>query len=117
MTIHPRLLVDDVMRRWPATIPIFIRHHMDCIGCPVGILHTIEDACTAHDVSLRNLLPELQAVSDRAPGRSDGWPPLRPGEVSRDQPSSPQPMQTADGHRAPEAFDDRPQPNRPAPTR
>jgi hybrid cluster-associated redox disulfide protein len=62
MAIQSHLLVDDVMRRWPATIPILIRHHMGCIGCPVGTFHTIEDACAAHKISLRDLLPKLQAA-------------------------------------------------------
>jgi hybrid cluster-associated redox disulfide protein len=42
--------VDGVMRRWPATIRVFIEHRMLCIGCPIGTLHTIEEACRAHGV-------------------------------------------------------------------
>lgn len=40
--------VDTIMRRWPATIPIFLKHKMHCIGCPVGELHTLDDASRAH---------------------------------------------------------------------
>ena len=40
--------VDEIMRRWPATIRVFMRRQMLCIGCPIGTFHTIGDACDAH---------------------------------------------------------------------
>jgi hybrid cluster-associated redox disulfide protein len=40
--------VDEIMRRWPATIRVMIRNEMLCIGCPIGIFHTVADAAAAH---------------------------------------------------------------------
>ena len=30
------LTVDDVMRRWPATIRVFLDFRMGCVGCPIA---------------------------------------------------------------------------------
>lgn len=46
--IGPQDLVDDVMRRWPQTIGVFMRGRMKCIGCPFGPFHTIAYACEEH---------------------------------------------------------------------
>jgi len=44
-TIDPDMPVDDIMRRWPATIAVMVRHRMLCVGCPIGSFHTVADAC------------------------------------------------------------------------
>lgn len=58
--------VDSVMRRWPATIRVFIDQRMLCIGCPIGPLHTIEEACTAHSLDATTLLRALHEVANRS---------------------------------------------------
>nr|WP_077378424.1 DUF1858 domain-containing protein [Mesorhizobium prunaredense] len=58
------MTVDEIMRRWPATIRVMIRNRMLCIGCPIGIFHTVADACHAHRVDLESFSQELlKAVS------------------------------------------------------
>mgnify|MGYP001324485369 FL=1 len=50
INIDPDMTVDEIMRRWPSTIGVAIRHGMFCVGCPIGIFHTVTDACAAHGV-------------------------------------------------------------------
>ena len=38
------LSVDEIMDRWPATIRVFIRHDILCIGCAIGRFHTLGEA-------------------------------------------------------------------------
>jgi hybrid cluster-associated redox disulfide protein len=61
----PDMTVDEIMRRWPATIHVFIRHRMLCIGCPIGVFHTVADACEAHGIDegafFRELLDAMRA--------------------------------------------------------
>lgn len=45
--IDPGMSVDQIMRRWPATIGVMIRHRMLCIGCPIGTSHHRRYACRA----------------------------------------------------------------------
>lgn len=48
--LDPDLTVDDVMRFWPDTINVFVRHRMLCVGCPIGSFHTVTDACREHSL-------------------------------------------------------------------
>lgn len=63
-------LVDDVMRKWPSTIPVFLKYRMKCVGCPIGPFHTIQDACREHDVDCSAFVVDLNVAIGRAT-RSD----------------------------------------------
>ena len=56
-------IVDDVMRRWPATVGVFLGYKMYCAGCPIVLFHTVEDACRAHGVEREAFLAELRAAA------------------------------------------------------
>lgn len=43
----------------PATIGFMIRNKMLCIGCPIGIFHTVADACDADWVDLATFSDEM----------------------------------------------------------
>lgn len=55
--------VDEVMRRWPATIRVMIRHKMLCIGCAVAPFHTVSEACAEHGVPEAAFMAELEAAA------------------------------------------------------
>jgi hybrid cluster-associated redox disulfide protein len=59
MPIGPDDLVDDIMRRWPATIRVFVDRRMGCVGCPVGSFHSVEDACREHGIDHDDFLLTL----------------------------------------------------------
>ncbi len=60
------MLVNDVMRRWPDTIPVFIRHRMRCVGCPIAIFHTVSESCSEHQQSVPDFLAALETSIDQA---------------------------------------------------
>ncbi len=62
-TITPDWLVDDVMRRWPATIRVFLDTRFHCVGCPIGCFHTVADACREHEAELQPFLDALEAAA------------------------------------------------------
>lgn len=64
VAIDPDMTVDEIMRRWPATIRVFIRHRMLCVGCPIGVFHTVRDACRAHDLAEDPFSQELLAAME-----------------------------------------------------
>ena len=56
------LFVAAVMSRWPATIPVFLRHRMGCVGCAMSGFDTVQEvACTYH-LDLEPFLDELRAA-------------------------------------------------------
>ena len=65
MIIDSGQTVDEVMRRWPSTIRVFLRFRMHCVGCPIATFHLITDACEEHGVPLQTFLAALEeAVAD-----------------------------------------------------
>lgn len=60
--LDPDMSVDEIMRRWPASIRVMIRHRMLCIGCPIGIFHTVADAAAAHSIDEATISDELLAA-------------------------------------------------------
>jgi hybrid cluster-associated redox disulfide protein len=59
MTVESHLLVDDVMRRWPATIRVFLDFRMSCVGCPIAGFHDIDKACREHGADRQSFLAAL----------------------------------------------------------
>jgi hybrid cluster-associated redox disulfide protein len=53
------MTVDEVMRRWPTTIRVFLDFGMRCVGCPIASFHSIDEACEEHDVDSDVFLPRI----------------------------------------------------------
>ena len=56
------LSVKEIMDRWPGTVPLFIRHGLKCVGCPIGPFHTLDDAAREHGHDAAALLLEITGV-------------------------------------------------------
>ena len=52
--------VDDVMRRWPATIRVFLDYRTRCVGCPIGRFHTVADACDVQSIDAQSFAAALE---------------------------------------------------------
>lgn len=52
--------MDEIMRAWPGTIRVILRHRMLCLGCPIAPFHTISDACREHGVDESLFLDEIK---------------------------------------------------------
>lgn len=86
--IELNMTVDEIMRRWPVTIRVFIRYRMLCIGCPIGIFHTVKDACEAHDLDREIFSGELLSTvrDDEEIELPSGFEVLPAGEQPRARP-------------------------------
>lgn len=58
------LTVGEIMRKWPSTIGVFIDLRLHCIGCPIGIFHTLSDAAIEHGIGPEELADEVSAAID-----------------------------------------------------
>ena len=65
--LDPDMSVDEIMRRWPATIRVMMRNGMLCIGCPIGVFHNVTDACAAHGLDEADFSAELLDAMQRDP--------------------------------------------------
>jgi hybrid cluster-associated redox disulfide protein len=60
MAMESYLLVDDVMSQWPATIRVFLKHKMGCVGCPIATFHSVDEACHEHGVDRDSFMTALR---------------------------------------------------------
>ena len=58
-----RTPVWKIMQLWPETIRLFLARGMACVGCPMGGMHTLQEACAVHKVALEPLLSEVTQVA------------------------------------------------------
>jgi hybrid cluster-associated redox disulfide protein len=59
MSIEAHSLADDVMRRWPSTIRVFLDRKLRCVGCPFGRFHTLEEVTQLHRDDLHAFMSAL----------------------------------------------------------
>jgi hybrid cluster-associated redox disulfide protein len=59
----PDLPLAELMAAWPATIQVFLRHRMLCVGCLVAPFHTIMDACAEYGLDEAEFAAELRAAT------------------------------------------------------
>jgi hybrid cluster-associated redox disulfide protein len=52
--------VDELISRYPSTVPVFVRHRMVCVGCEVARFETLAEACEIYHKPLEPLLADLQ---------------------------------------------------------
>ena len=60
------MTVDNVMRRWPLTIRVFVDFGMHCVGCPIATFHSVDEACREHRIDLERFMGRLREAARAA---------------------------------------------------
>ena len=63
-TLSSHLTAAEVMQRWPATVPVFIRYCAACVGCPFAPFESLAEIPAACGVRLDDFIRELQQTID-----------------------------------------------------
>lgn len=61
----PDLTLADLFRSWPGVAPVFWRHGLACVGCPIAPFHTVRDACAEYALAEARFRAELAAATPR----------------------------------------------------
>jgi hybrid cluster-associated redox disulfide protein len=61
--LTPDLTISEILRRWPQTAHVFLRHRMACVGCAIAPFETLSEVSKIYQVNLEKFLLELQDVS------------------------------------------------------
>jgi len=64
MRLDAKMTVSELMRIHPATIGVFVKRKMLCVGCPTETFHTLEDVTRIYGIALEQLLQELRGTID-----------------------------------------------------
>lgn len=75
------LSLDEIMRRWPQTMRLFIDWQMHCVGCPIADFHRLADSAEEHGYALEDVRDAvllairdgtISAAAPRSRRRSEG---------------------------------------------
>jgi hybrid cluster-associated redox disulfide protein len=69
-TLSSEQTIEKILAFWPETIPVFIRFHMLCIGCPIAPFHNLRDACQAHEINLETVDAAVRDAISSGPRQS-----------------------------------------------
>ncbi len=62
-----KMMITEVLGRWPETAEVFHHHSMACVGCAVAPFYTIIDAAIVYGLSPEGLVEEfLQKINSNA---------------------------------------------------
>jgi len=57
--IDKEMKIEDVLRRYPQTIPVFERFGIDCAQCQLSEYENLEHGAKVHGIDLSTLLMKL----------------------------------------------------------
>ena len=60
--LNEDMTMDEIMRRWPATIRVVLDYGMLCVGCPIAPFHTVDDAVKEHAVDGGRFRHDVETV-------------------------------------------------------
>ena len=55
--------IEQVLADQPATIPVFLRYRLACVGCYMSLFCTLEDAVTTYNLPREQLLADLRRAA------------------------------------------------------
>ncbi|HLO28772.1 MAG TPA: hypothetical protein VK249_06540 [Anaerolineales bacterium] len=62
--IPTHLTVDAVLKTWPRAFSVFMKNKTKCAGCFMGQFCTLKDVAETYQISLEQLIAEIEKVSD-----------------------------------------------------
>ena len=57
--IDKNMKIEDVLRKYPQTLPVFARFGIDCAGCQLSEFENLEHGAKVHGIDLEKLLKGL----------------------------------------------------------
>jgi hybrid cluster-associated redox disulfide protein len=66
LKITKDMIIEEVVRKYPQTIPVFMAHGLHCIGCHIANYETVAEGALGHGIGdVTDLLKDLnEAVGD-----------------------------------------------------
>jgi hybrid cluster-associated redox disulfide protein len=61
--IEPEMKVEDTLKRWPETIPVFIKYRMGCVGCAMASFESLSGAAKIYKLPIQNFISELRQAA------------------------------------------------------
>lgn len=59
-SISLELVVADLLKAWPQSIPVFLSYRLGCVGCAMSSFDTLADVVAIYHLPSNRFLSELQ---------------------------------------------------------
>lgn len=63
--IGRKMLISEVVKKYPETAPLFLDFGLHCIGCAFAKEETIEEAAKVHQIDLEKFLSEVNKLVEK----------------------------------------------------
>lgn len=63
MTITKETTIEEVVKQYPETMMVFMKHGLHCVGCHVSEFESIEEGAMAHGIDVDMLVADLNKVT------------------------------------------------------
>ncbi len=58
--ITKEMIIDEIVSKYPKAVPVFMGYGLHCLGCPMALSESIEEAVKVHQgIDLDKLLKDL----------------------------------------------------------
>jgi hybrid cluster-associated redox disulfide protein len=65
LLIKKEMPIGDVVKKYPETIPVFMRHGLYCLGCAIASFESIGEGAMAHGIDIEVLVADLNATAGK----------------------------------------------------
>ncbi|NLE76849.1 MAG: DUF1858 domain-containing protein [Chloroflexi bacterium] len=62
--ITKNMPIGDVVRKYPQTVEVFLKHGLMCFGCAIARFENVEQGARAHGIDVDALMNDLNAAAD-----------------------------------------------------
>jgi len=59
------MTIEDVIRKYPATVEVFRKFGLDCMECQIAAFEAVEHGADVHHVNVEKLVEELNKAIKR----------------------------------------------------
>ncbi|WBY63325.1 MAG: DUF1858 domain-containing protein [Thermocaproicibacter melissae] len=65
------MLIGDILRVAPDSVPLFLDMGMHCLGCPASLGESLEQACLVHGVDADEMVQKLNEMASSDESKTD----------------------------------------------
>jgi len=63
MTISKENTIEEVVKKYPESVMVFMKHGLHCVGCHVSAFESIEEGAMAHGIDVDALVSDLNKIA------------------------------------------------------
>lgn len=63
LIISPQMMIADIMEQWPATVAVFLKYQLACVGCSLNAFRSLEEGLRTYGLPQEAFLADLQQAA------------------------------------------------------